>query len=57
MNVFIETMCSDLDTGPYLKGQGHMRQLKVRVYMLMSAYVLMEYHTTWYKCFPIWDVV
>ena len=28
---------SDLDRGPYLKGQGHTTYLKVRVHMLMSA--------------------
>ena len=28
--VLIETMCSDLDPGPYLKGHGHMRVLKDR---------------------------
>jgi len=36
--VLIETMCSDLD--PNLKGQDHIRHLKVRVHMLM--YVLMN---------------
>jgi len=37
-NVFlIETMCSDLDLGTYLKGQSHTRHLKVRVHMLVSA--------------------
>ena len=25
-------MCSDVSPGPYLKGQGHMRHLKVRVH-------------------------
>jgi len=30
-------MCSGLDLGPYLKAQGHTRQLKVRVRMLVSA--------------------
>ena len=35
--VLIETMCSDPDPSPYLKGQGHMRHLMVRVHMLVSA--------------------
>jgi len=35
--VIIETMCSDLNSDPYLKGQGHTRHLKVRVHMLVSA--------------------
>ena len=34
----IETMCSDLDPDPYLKGQGHTTYLKVRVHMLVSIY-------------------
>jgi len=37
MNIFIETMYSDLDPSPYLKSQGHTGQLKVRVHMLVSA--------------------
>jgi len=57
MNILIDTMYSDLDPDPYLKGQGHIGHLKVRVHMFVSAlyltYVLMEYHTTWYKYFPI----
>jgi len=32
--VFIETMCSDLDPGPYLKCQGYTRHLKVSVHMV-----------------------
>jgi len=39
--VLIETMCSDLDTGPYLKGQGHTRHLKVRVHMCPHYNLLM----------------
>ena len=35
--ILIETMCSDLDPVPYLKGQGHTGQLKFRVHMLVSA--------------------
>ena len=54
-------MCSDLDPDPYFKGQGHMRHLKVRVHMLVSAllltYALMNYHLTWYKCCPHWNDV
>ena len=38
--VLIKTMCSDHDPGPYLKGQGHMRHLKVRVHMLVSALII-----------------
>jgi len=34
--VLIEPMCSDLDLGSYIKGQGHTRHLKVRVHMHMS---------------------
>ena len=53
-------MCCDLDPGPYLKGQGHMRHLNVRIHMLVSALLLihqmMDYHITWYitwyKCGP-----
>jgi len=30
-------MRSDLDQGPYLKGQGHTRHLKIRVHMLVFA--------------------
>jgi len=37
MNVLIETMCSDHDPGPYLKGHGHTGQLKIRVHMFVSA--------------------
>jgi len=32
-----ETMYNDLDSDPYLKGQGHTIHLKVRVDMLVSA--------------------
>ena len=44
--LLIETMCSDLNLDPYLKGldsdpylkvQGHMTHLKVRVHVLVSA--------------------
>jgi len=54
--VLIETMCSDCDPNPYIKGEGHKRHLKVRVHMLLSAllltYALMDSHLTWYKCCP-----
>ena len=54
-------MCSDLDSDSYLKGQGHTRHLKVRIYMLVSAlllmYALMDYHLTWCKFWPHWDNV
>ena len=30
-------MCSDLEPGSYLKGQGHTGQLKVEVHMLVPA--------------------
>jgi len=33
-----ETMCSDLDPGPYIKGQGHTGEFNVRVHMLVSRY-------------------
>ena len=36
--VLIVTMCSDLDSDPYLNGQGHTKHLTVRVHMLV--YVL-----------------
>ena len=39
MHVFIETMCSDLEPGPYLKGQYHTGQLKVRVHMLVPSVI------------------
>jgi len=43
-------MLNDLDLDPYLKSQGHMRHLKVRVNMLVSAlylrYALVDYHLT-----------
>ena len=56
MHILIETMCTDLDPSPYIKGQGHTGQFKVRVHMLVPAFqltcVLMEYHATWHKCFP-----
>ena len=35
--VLIEMKCSDFDPDQYLKGQGHTRNLKVRVHMLVSA--------------------
>ena len=37
-------MCIDLDSDPYLKGQGHTRHLKVRVHMLVLklTYVCMD---------------
>ena len=38
--VLIEPMCSDLDLGSYLKGQGHTRQLKVSVHLHMSVLLL-----------------
>ena len=54
--VLIVTMCSDLDSDPYLKGQGHTKHLMVRVHMLVSVlqptYALMDFHLTWYKCCP-----
>ena len=54
-------MCSDFDTDPYLIGQGHMRHLKVKVHMLVSAlkliFALMDYNLTWYKCCPHLDNV
>ena len=31
-------MCSDLDPGPYIKGQGHTGEFNVRVHMLVSRY-------------------
>jgi len=42
-------MCSDLDPGPYVKGQGHMIHLKLRVQCLrpgynLHMYALMDYH-------------
>jgi len=37
MNILIDTMYSDLDPDPYLKSQGHIGHLKVRVHMFVSA--------------------
>ena len=52
--VLTETMCSDLDLGLYLKGQGHTIHFNLRVHMRISGlsltYAMMDYHVTWYKC-------
>ena len=59
--VLTETMCSDLDLGLYLKGQGQTRHFYLRVHMRISGlsltYAMMDYHVTWYNCCAHWEDV